>query len=183
VGDPARILSPDQHDAIWAIQKPLDFPATAYGLSRSSDRLVDMHEPAGSVNRRARIDLKSLDRREWRVASSPTLCVAPLRSAEMIKWRMPVSAYLKARLFVVAAAAALFAAAGTDGSEAIDRSGYWDCIPARKRHPGGVAARNVANHQYSTFADDRSNSRSLSQKRLFDWCLAYTPFSSKQCSN
>src|SRR5215472_603290 len=33
VGDPARILSPDQHDAIWAIQKPLDFPATAYGLN------------------------------------------------------------------------------------------------------------------------------------------------------
>jgi len=37
VGDPAHILPPDQHDAIWAIQKPLDFPATAYGLSRSPD--------------------------------------------------------------------------------------------------------------------------------------------------
>jgi carbonic anhydrase/acetyltransferase-like protein (isoleucine patch superfamily) len=44
VGDPARILSPDQHDAIWAIQKPLDFPATAYGLNRGADGLIDMHE-------------------------------------------------------------------------------------------------------------------------------------------
>ena len=44
VGDPAHMLSPDQHDAIWTIQKPLDFPATAYGLSRSPDGSVDMHE-------------------------------------------------------------------------------------------------------------------------------------------
>src|SRR5215472_7421420 len=41
-------------------------------------------------------------------------------SAEMIKWRMPVSAYLKAGLFVVAAAAALFAAAGT-----VAVPGFW----------------------------------------------------------
>lgn len=34
VGDPARILAPDQHDAIWKIQEPLDFPLTAYGIAR-----------------------------------------------------------------------------------------------------------------------------------------------------
>jgi carbonic anhydrase/acetyltransferase-like protein (isoleucine patch superfamily) len=34
VGDPAEILPPDQHDRIWAIQRPLDFPMTAYGLPR-----------------------------------------------------------------------------------------------------------------------------------------------------
>src|SRR5215471_21082067 len=38
----------------------------------------------------------------------------------MVKWRMPVSAYLKAGLFVVAAAAALFAAAGT-----VAIPGFW----------------------------------------------------------
>jgi carbonic anhydrase/acetyltransferase-like protein (isoleucine patch superfamily) len=34
VGDPARIFPPDQHDAIWEIQKPLNFPLTAYGFER-----------------------------------------------------------------------------------------------------------------------------------------------------
>jgi len=36
----------------------------------------------------------------------------PFPSCEMVKLRMPVSAYLKAGLFVVAAATALFGAAG-----------------------------------------------------------------------
>jgi len=36
VGDPAQILSPDQHEAIWAIQKTLDFPGFVYGVDRSS---------------------------------------------------------------------------------------------------------------------------------------------------
>lgn len=34
VGDPARILPPDCHDEIWAIQKPLDFPKTVFGVER-----------------------------------------------------------------------------------------------------------------------------------------------------
>ena len=34
VGDPARILPPDRHDEIWAIQQPLDFPAWVYGVDR-----------------------------------------------------------------------------------------------------------------------------------------------------
>jgi carbonic anhydrase/acetyltransferase-like protein (isoleucine patch superfamily) len=34
VGDPAQIFSPDQHDEIWAIQKPLNFPLTVYGYER-----------------------------------------------------------------------------------------------------------------------------------------------------
>jgi protein-S-isoprenylcysteine O-methyltransferase Ste14 len=38
----------------------------------------------------------------------------------MVKWRMPVSTYLQAGLFVVAAAAALFAAAGT-----VAIPGFW----------------------------------------------------------
>ena len=40
VGDPARILSPDRHDEIWEIQKPLDFPDWVYGLDRSTPDLM-----------------------------------------------------------------------------------------------------------------------------------------------
>jgi carbonic anhydrase/acetyltransferase-like protein (isoleucine patch superfamily) len=34
VGDPAQILPPDKHEAIWAIQKPLNFPRTVFGVER-----------------------------------------------------------------------------------------------------------------------------------------------------
>jgi carbonic anhydrase/acetyltransferase-like protein (isoleucine patch superfamily) len=34
VGDPAHILPPDRHDEIWAVQKPLDFPKTVFGVDR-----------------------------------------------------------------------------------------------------------------------------------------------------
>ncbi|MBI3451791.1 MAG: gamma carbonic anhydrase family protein [Rhodospirillales bacterium] len=34
VGDPAEILSPDQHERIWEIQKPLNFPKVVFGLDR-----------------------------------------------------------------------------------------------------------------------------------------------------
>jgi len=54
VGDPARILPPEQHEAIWAIQKPPDFPATAYGLNRSPDGSVDMHELTSRLSESAR---------------------------------------------------------------------------------------------------------------------------------
>ena len=35
VGNPARVLSPSEHERIWEIQEPLDFPQTVYGLQRS----------------------------------------------------------------------------------------------------------------------------------------------------
>ena len=35
VGNPAQILSPGEHERIWEIQKPLDFPLTVYGFERS----------------------------------------------------------------------------------------------------------------------------------------------------
>ncbi len=35
VGNPAQILPPDKHDEIWAIQKPLNFPLTVYGIERA----------------------------------------------------------------------------------------------------------------------------------------------------
>lgn len=40
VGDPARILPPDQHDEIWAVQAPLNFPEWVYGLDRTTPDLM-----------------------------------------------------------------------------------------------------------------------------------------------
>ena len=40
VGDPARILSPDQHDRIWETQEPLNFPLAVYGMEREDASMV-----------------------------------------------------------------------------------------------------------------------------------------------
>ena len=37
VGNPARILPPDQHDEIWAVQKQLDFPRYVFGVDRPAE--------------------------------------------------------------------------------------------------------------------------------------------------
>jgi carbonic anhydrase/acetyltransferase-like protein (isoleucine patch superfamily) len=34
VGNPAQILPPGEHDRIWEIQEPLDFPQSVYGVER-----------------------------------------------------------------------------------------------------------------------------------------------------
>lgn len=34
VGNPAEILPPNEHERIWAIQKPLNFPKAVYGVER-----------------------------------------------------------------------------------------------------------------------------------------------------
>lgn len=34
VGDPAQLFPASEHDAIWKIQEPLNFPLTVYGLER-----------------------------------------------------------------------------------------------------------------------------------------------------
>lgn len=36
VGNPAQIFSPDQHEAIWAVQKGLNFPMTVFGVDREA---------------------------------------------------------------------------------------------------------------------------------------------------
>jgi carbonic anhydrase/acetyltransferase-like protein (isoleucine patch superfamily) len=36
VGDPAQIFPPDQHDAIWAVQKTLNFPMKVFGVDRDA---------------------------------------------------------------------------------------------------------------------------------------------------
>ena len=34
VGDPAEVLQPGDHERIWALQEPLDFPGTVFGVER-----------------------------------------------------------------------------------------------------------------------------------------------------
>lgn len=36
-GDPAQLFSPDRHDELWEVQRPLDFPGTVYGVARGTD--------------------------------------------------------------------------------------------------------------------------------------------------
>lgn len=40
VGDPAQILPASEHERIWKVQQPLDFPLTVYGLERSEAGMV-----------------------------------------------------------------------------------------------------------------------------------------------
>ena len=40
VGNPAQILPPGEHDKIWALQQPLNFPLTVYGFERSDADMV-----------------------------------------------------------------------------------------------------------------------------------------------
>jgi carbonic anhydrase/acetyltransferase-like protein (isoleucine patch superfamily) len=35
-GNPAELFSPDRHDELWAVQEPLDFPGTVYGVPRGT---------------------------------------------------------------------------------------------------------------------------------------------------
>ena len=44
VGDPAQILPPGEHEAIWASQKPLDFPRFVYGVERAPEGESNMEE-------------------------------------------------------------------------------------------------------------------------------------------
>jgi carbonic anhydrase/acetyltransferase-like protein (isoleucine patch superfamily) len=46
VGNPARVFPPSEHDEIWRIQKPLDFPGTVYGLPREASARERMERQA-----------------------------------------------------------------------------------------------------------------------------------------
>jgi carbonic anhydrase/acetyltransferase-like protein (isoleucine patch superfamily) len=39
-GAPAQLFSPDRHEALWAVQAPLNFPLTVYGLGRATPDLM-----------------------------------------------------------------------------------------------------------------------------------------------
>ncbi|WP_062221190.1 gamma carbonic anhydrase family protein [Aureimonas sp. D3] len=53
VGDPAQNFSPDRHEEIWAVQKPLDFPGFVYGVERTSPDLMRQVTTRLSENLRA----------------------------------------------------------------------------------------------------------------------------------
>jgi gamma-carbonic anhydrase len=42
-GRPARLFSPDRHDDLWAVQEPLDFPGSVYGVPRGTPMREIMH--------------------------------------------------------------------------------------------------------------------------------------------
>ena len=44
VGDPAELFPPEQHEAIWKIQKPLNFPKFVYGVERVKEGKSNMRE-------------------------------------------------------------------------------------------------------------------------------------------
>jgi len=44
IGDPAEILPPKDHERIWAIQEPLDFPRTIFGLEPAPEGETIMPE-------------------------------------------------------------------------------------------------------------------------------------------
>ena len=44
VGDPIQILPPDQHEKIWATQKPLNFPLVVYGMDRADADMIKITE-------------------------------------------------------------------------------------------------------------------------------------------
>lgn len=44
VGDPAQILPPNEHERIWDIQGPLNFPRTVFGLERARSGRTIMPE-------------------------------------------------------------------------------------------------------------------------------------------
>ena len=44
VGDPAQIFPPGEHERIWAVQKPLDFPRFVYGVERAPEGESNMEE-------------------------------------------------------------------------------------------------------------------------------------------
>ncbi len=43
VGSPAQVFPPSEHERIWKIQKPLNFPKSVYGVERTPDLETLMH--------------------------------------------------------------------------------------------------------------------------------------------
>jgi carbonic anhydrase/acetyltransferase-like protein (isoleucine patch superfamily) len=42
VGDSAQVLPPDEHERIWRLQEPLNFPLTVYGFERMEASMVNI---------------------------------------------------------------------------------------------------------------------------------------------
>jgi len=59
VGDPAEILSPDQHEQIWKIQEPLNFPLEVYGFARKDASMKKITEMMSDSLKSHLEDIKS----------------------------------------------------------------------------------------------------------------------------
>ena len=51
VGDPAQILAPHEHDAIWALLKPMEFPTTVYGVDRLPNEQTSMPQVTARLSK------------------------------------------------------------------------------------------------------------------------------------
>jgi len=52
-GDPAQLFSPDRHDELWAVQEPMDFPGTVYGVPRGTPMREIMRRQSEAYGRSA----------------------------------------------------------------------------------------------------------------------------------
>ena len=52
VGTPAALLPPNEHQKIWAIQKPLNFPLSVYGFDRGEASMIKQGPRAGESHSR-----------------------------------------------------------------------------------------------------------------------------------
>jgi carbonic anhydrase/acetyltransferase-like protein (isoleucine patch superfamily) len=50
-GDPAQLFSPDRHQDLWAVQEPLDFPGTVYGVPRGTSMREIMRKQSEAFGR------------------------------------------------------------------------------------------------------------------------------------
>jgi carbonic anhydrase/acetyltransferase-like protein (isoleucine patch superfamily) len=51
-GDPAQLFAPGAHDDLWAVQEPLDFPGTVYGVPRGTSMREIMRRQSESFRPR-----------------------------------------------------------------------------------------------------------------------------------
>lgn len=56
VGDPAELFPPGEHEAIWSVQKELDFPRTVWGVERAVPKGERTRRYAEGLRRRHRGD-------------------------------------------------------------------------------------------------------------------------------
>jgi len=52
-GDPAQLFPPERHEDLWAVQEPLDFPGTMYGVPRGTSMREIMRRQSEHYGRSA----------------------------------------------------------------------------------------------------------------------------------
>ena len=65
VGNPAQILPPGEHERIWQMQKPLEFPLTVYGLERTQATTKNITQALSQLLGSHCSDEMIVDRASW----------------------------------------------------------------------------------------------------------------------